>query len=192
MTEAASRGRVRPLRADARRKHTAILDAAAQAFADSGVDVPLEEIARRAEVGIATVFRHFPTRTNLITEVYLHDVDLACAGVEELLARLPADEAMRAWLARFVAHVASKRGMAHAVQSIIFDDDSSTFKESNDRIYAAISRLLDAATAAGLVRPGIDRDDIMKLLGGVALVTGRSDRHEQAERLVTIIMDGLR
>lgn len=182
----------RPLRADARRKREDILAAAAEAFAKYGVDVPLEEVARAAGVGIATLFRHFPARSALITEVYLRDVDLLCDGVDELLEQLPADEALRAWMQRFVSYVAGKAGMAIALRAIIMDTDTSIFQKSNDRVYAATRQFLAAAESAGLVRCGIDPDDLVKALGGVTLVTDRPDRQDQAKRLVSMLLDGLR
>src|SRR5450631_3703142 len=100
----------RPLRADARRNRDALLVAAAAQFADRGVESPLEDIARSAGVGIGTLYRHFPTRDALIADVYRREVDLLCGGVDELLATLPADEALSEWMRRFVGYVATKRG----------------------------------------------------------------------------------
>src|ERR1035437_7005847 len=97
-TDVTEVGQAKPLRADARRNRDALLVVAASHFAEQGVEAPLEEIARRAGVGIGTLYRHFPTRDALIADVYRREVDLLCAGVDELLATLPADEALAEWM----------------------------------------------------------------------------------------------
>src|SRR3984893_17726876 len=99
----------RPLRADAVRNRELLLTTAAAAFSAHGAEVPLEDIAHQAGVGIGTLYRHFPTRESLIEAVYRHEVDVLCKRADELLATLPTDQALEQWMHLFVRHVATKR-----------------------------------------------------------------------------------
>ena len=127
----------RPLRADAQRKRDAVLVAAVEVFAERGVDIALDEVARRAGVGIATLYRHFPTREALITGAYLREIEQLCDGVDDLLAELPPDRALVAWMRRFVGYVAGKPGMALALKIIVTTTDAIAVQASHDRVYAA-------------------------------------------------------
>jgi AcrR family transcriptional regulator len=102
----------RAQRCDAARNRDRLLEAASDAFAERGVDASLEDIAKRAGVGIGTLYRHFPTRDALVEGVYRHNVELLCAGADELRATEAPDEALAQWMQRFVAYVASKKGLA--------------------------------------------------------------------------------
>ena len=181
----------RPLRADARRNRDTLLVVAAARFAEQGVETPLEEIARRAGVGIGTLYRHFPTRDALIAEVYRREVDLLCGGVDELLATLPADEALAEWMRRFVGYVATKRGLAVALKSMV-DDNSELFAQSRVHINESMARLVHAAVEAGLVRDDADPEDVLRGMSGFCLFSEQAGWQEQAQRLVTLLVDGLR
>jgi AcrR family transcriptional regulator len=181
----------RPLRADARRNRDALLVAAAAQFAERGVEAPLEEIARQAGVGIGTLYRHFPTRDALIADVYRREVDLLCGGVDELLATLPADEALAEWMRRFVGYVATKRGLAVALKSMV-DDNSELFAQSRVHINESMARLVHAAVEAGLVRTDADPEDVLRGMSGFCLFSEQAGWQEQAQRLVTLLVDGLR
>jgi AcrR family transcriptional regulator len=181
----------RPLRADARRNRDALLVAAAAQFAERGVEAPLEEIARHAGVGIGTLYRHFPTRDALIADVYRREVDLLCGGVDELLATLPADEALAEWMRRFVGYVATKRGLAVALKSMV-NDNSELFAQSRANINESMARLVHAAVEADLVRSDADPEDVLRAMSGFCLFSEQSGWQEQAQRLVSLLVDGLR
>jgi AcrR family transcriptional regulator len=181
----------RPLRADARRNRDALLVAAAAQFAERGVEAPLEEIARQAGVGIGTLYRHFPTRDALIADVYRREVDLLCGGVDELLATLPADEALAQWMRRFVGYVATKRGLAVALKAMV-NDNSELFAQSRVHINESMARLVHAAVEAGLVRTDADPEDVLRGMSGFCLFSEQAGWQEQAQRLVTLLVDGLR
>jgi AcrR family transcriptional regulator len=181
----------RPLRADARRNRDALLVAAAAQFAERGVEAPLDEIARRAGVGIGTLYRHFPTRDALIADVYRREVNLLCGGVDELLATLPADEALAEWMRRFVGYVATKRGLAVALKSMV-NDNSELFAQSRANINESMARLVHAAVEADLVRSDADPEDVLRAMSGFCLFSEQAGWQEQAQRLVSLLVDGLR
>jgi AcrR family transcriptional regulator len=182
---------VRPLRADARRNRDALLVAAAALFAERGVDASLEEVARRAGVGIGTLYRHFPSREALIADVYRREVDLLCGGVDDLLATRPADEALAEWMRRFVGYVATKRGLAVALKSMV-NDNSDLFAQSRASINESMARLVNAAVEAGLVRKDADPEDVLRGMSGFCLFSDQAGWQEQAQRLVALLVDGLR
>src|SRR3954470_799355 len=108
----------RAQRADACRNRDRLLEVASEVFSECGTDASLEKIAKTACVGIGTLYRHYPTRDALIEAVYRHNVDLLCCGAEELAETLPPDEALAEWMQRFVAYVASKKGLAHYLKAV--------------------------------------------------------------------------
>jgi AcrR family transcriptional regulator len=189
--EAAMTIETRPLRVDARRNYDRLLAEAAEAFAARGVDVPLEEIARRADVGIGTLYRHFPTRDALIEAVYRREVEVLCDAADELLADYPAGESLELWLQRFVEYVAAKRGMAAALKSVV-GADSELFAESHRRISDAINRLVAAGVDAGVIRGDVEPFDLLRAVSGICLATDREDWRDHAKRLVSLLMDGMR
>ena len=174
----------RPSRADARRNYDALIGAARQSFAEMGTDAPLEEIARRADVGIATLYRNFPTREVLIESVYLEEVEAVCAAAADFAGLEPWD-ALVAWLGRFVAYVGTKRVLIEALNR-----NSSTLKVCRDGLYVAGGPLLERAQQAGLVRADTDIDDIMRMVSGITAAGFVSP--EQRDRVLSIALDGLR
>jgi len=190
-TDVTEVSQVKPLRADARRNRDALLVVAAAQFAEQGAEAPLDEIARRAGVGIGTLYRHFPTREALIADVYRREVDLLCSGVDDLLATLPADEALAEWMRRFVGYVATKRGLAVALKSMV-NDNSELFAQSRTHINESMARLVQAAVEAGLVRGDADPEDVLRGMSGFCLFSEQAGWQEQAQRLVTLLVDGLR
>ena len=180
------------MRADAVRKREAILVAAVEVFADHGVEIALDEVARRAGVGIATLYRHFPTREALITGAYVREVDKLCDGVDELLAKMPADEALIAWMTRFIGYIAGKPGMGMALKSIVQSTDAEALQASHHRIFAAIRQMVQAGVDAGLIRADVSSDDVAGALSGIGLTTGQPGSKERAARLVVLFVDGLR
>ncbi len=182
----------RPLRADARRKRDAILAAAVDVFADRGVDIALDEVARRAGVGIATLYRHFPTREALIAGAYLREIDDLCDGVDDLLQTESPDRAMLLWMQRFVGYVAGKPGMAQALKSIVQATDAAGLQVSHDKVDAAIDRLVRAGTTAGVFRPGAEAVPLANALSGICLANSEPGSEQRADLLVELMVDGLR
>jgi AcrR family transcriptional regulator len=180
----------RPLRADAQRNTDALLEAALAVFATSGVDAPVREIAEKAGVGIGTVYRHFPQRSDLVAAVFRHEID-ACADAALILAaeREPG-EAIARWMQRYAAFIATKRGLATALHSgdPAFDTLPAYFQQ---RLEPALRALLEAAAAAGEVRTDISAEE---LLGAVASLCMHAYKRgpEHARRMVALLVDGLR
>jgi AcrR family transcriptional regulator len=179
-----------PKRADARRNHDQILIAAGDLFAERGVDAPLEEIARRAGVGIGTLYRHFPNRDTLTEAVYRREIEALCDGVGPLLEQNPPDIALREWMARFAAHVARKRGIAVALKSAL-GPDNELFTYSHRRVREAIGALVDAAVASGTVRPDVDPEDLLRAMSGICMAS-ELPGGDRTGRLIDLIVDGLR
>jgi AcrR family transcriptional regulator len=182
----------RPLRADARRNRERLLAAAVRAFATpGGAEVTLDSIAKAAGVGIGTLYRHFPTREALVEAAYRSELARLCEAVPDLLATLPPDEAVRAWMDRFVDYMTTKRGMADALHAVIASG-GNPFAQSRERMVSAITTLLDAAASAGAVRADVDPADVLTSLSGVSLAAGAPEQREQAGRILDLLMDGLR
>ena len=178
---------VRPMRADARRNMDALLDAALAVFATSGVDAPVREIAARANVGMGTLYRHFPQRSDLIVAVFRHQVD-ACADAAALLAADHAPrEALTWWMHRYTDFIATKRGLATALHSgdPAFASLPGYFSE---RLRPALQTLLDAAAATGEIRADIEPDDLLTAVSNLC----HDDRSDYAHRMVALLVDGLR
>ena len=174
----------RPHRADARRNFDALLEAAAEAFAELGADAPLEEIARRAGVGVATLYRNFPARADLMEWVYVSSVDDLVRYGEQLPGEDPW-AALAAWLRRFVAHLGTK----HVLLTVL-TRESSAYQPCRDALYGVAGPLLERAQQAHAVRTDMDIDDILRLIFGVTGGTYRDDA--QRERAVQIVLDGMR
>ena len=181
----------RPLRADAQRNRDRLLEAAVRAFSQGGPDVTLDSIAKEAGVGIGTLYRHFPTREALIDAAYRNELARLCDATDELLERLPPDEATRTWMDRFVDYMTTKRGMSDALRAVIASG-GNPFSESRDRLTTAITTLLRAGVEAGTVRADVQPEDVLLGLSGVSLAAGESSQREQAGRLLDLLMDGLR
>jgi len=178
----------RPKRADARRNYEKLLAAAREAFAEQGTAATLEDIAARAGVGIGTLYRHFPTRPDLLEAVYLDEVQAICASAEKY-ADLPPWEALSGWLREFVAFAATKRALAEEMFTYI-DRDAELFKSCAQGIYGAGEPLLKRAQEAGEVRTDTDVSDVTKMIAGIAAI--RTTDPEQIDRIVAVALDGLR
>ncbi|MDP4505552.1 TetR/AcrR family transcriptional regulator [Nonomuraea turcica] len=171
----------RPRRADAQRNHDLLLAAAAQVFAERGTDAPLDEVARRAGVGNATMYRHFPTRSDLLVAVYADEVARLCARGQTLLgAESPAD-ALHEWLRLFMAHITAKRDLALAATD---GQGTDLVAEWHQSMLTTASALLDAAKQTHAVRADLDVRDLLALIKGIALTAADA---AQAERLLTLI-----
>jgi len=175
------------MRADARRNREKLLAAATEVFAEAGTDASLEEVAKRAGVGIGTLYRHFPTRAALVEAAYRNEVERLCGAAVKLLGALSADLALAEWMDRFVAYSTAKRGMKDALQSVVASG-SDLFADTRRQIVQAIATLLEAGAADGTIRADVDAEDVLRAMGAVWLVTDE----EQARRLLRLLMDGLR
>ena len=180
----------RALRADAARNRAVLLAAASAAFSERGPEVPLEDIARQAVVGIGTLYRHFPTREALVEAVFRHEVGVLVQSADELLASLPPDQALKQWMQLFVRHVATKRGMLAVLKPILVDNPRFS-GETKGLVTAAASKILAAGVAAGSVRPDVDGADLLRAVTGICMSTDESSQ-EVASRLVGLLFDGLR
>jgi AcrR family transcriptional regulator len=180
----------RPLRADARRNHQRLLDAARTAFAEHGADASLDDIARRAGVGAGTLYRHFPTRQALLEAVYRDEVEAVCAKAYELLDAVAPDEALVAWLRAMVDFSATKRGLAPALAATLGEHRPELFAATKQAMVAAGTALLEAAADAGAVRPGIDVKDLLRLVHAIGAATEAAP--EDADRLLSLAVNGLR
>jgi AcrR family transcriptional regulator len=178
----------RPKRADARRNYDKLIAAARDAFAELGTSASLEEIARRAGVGIGTLYRHFPSRQDLLEAVYVEEVEDACRSADEL-SDLPPWEALAAWLHNLVAFVGRKHALAEELWNYL-DRDAEMFRGCRSALFAAGEPLLERAQKAGAVRPDTDLDDILQIVGGIG--KNPSTPPDRVERVLDIALDGLR
>jgi AcrR family transcriptional regulator len=178
----------RPKRADARRNYDKLIAAGREAFTESDRAASLEDIARRAGVGIGTLYRHFPTRTDLIEAVYVEEVETLCRSADDLSDAPPWD-ALVVWLHRFIGYVATKHALAEELFAVA-DRDSEVFKSCRGAFYAAGEPLLQRAQQAGAVRPDVSIDDVVKMVGGIAKIQGTDP--ETVDRILSVALDGLR
>ena len=178
----------RPKRADARRNYDKLVAAAREVFTEQASDATLEEISRRAGVGIGTLYRHFPAREDLVEAAYLDGVEQICAAVSRHDGKDPWD-ALRSWLLEMVGFAATKRVLADEMFAYL-DRDAPVFKSCSGAIYDAAEPLLKRAQEAGEVRDDVDICDVTKMVSGIAGI--RTAEPGQVERLVAIALDGLR
>jgi AcrR family transcriptional regulator len=179
----------RRVRADAQRSIDALLEAALAVFATSGVDAPVREIAEKAGVGIGTLYRHFPQRADLIAAVFRREIDACADAAASFAAEYGPFEALAKWMQRFVAFIATKRGLAVALHS-----GDPTFNSLpvyfGQRLQPAFRTLLESAAAAGEIRADVDADDLLNAIA--SLCRAADDRPGQAQQLVALLADGLR
>jgi AcrR family transcriptional regulator len=180
-------------RADGLRNRERLIDVAKAAFAEAGPDVSLEEIARRAEVGIGTLYRHFPTRLDIVEAVYRREVQYLADAAERLLDTRPPVEALHEWLRLFVdyMYMTTKKVIAPALGSIA-GGVSELYASSGVVLRAAVGRLVAASIAAGQIRSDVEAADVMQALIGFALGASGPDWEARTLRLIDILMDGLR
>ncbi len=180
----------RRVRADAQRNIDALLRSAVAVFATSGVDAPVREIAEQAGVGIGTLYRHFPQRSDLIAAVFRNEID-ACADAAPILAaEHEPGEALARWMQRYAAFIAIKRGLATALHSgnPAFDTLRGYFEQ---RLQPALRTLLDAAVAAGEVRADVNADDLLRAVASLCM-QAYDEGPAYAQRMVALLVDGLR
>jgi AcrR family transcriptional regulator len=177
-------------RADAQRNEQTLLDAAAAVFVTSGVEAPVREIAAKAGVGMGTIYRHFPTRADLIIAVYRHQVEACAQAGPGLLASSSTPYAALArWIDLFVDFLVTKHGLAGALRS-----DNASFETLHayflDRLVPVCAQLLDAAAAASEIQPGLDALELMRAVGNLCIGVGGDSRYD-ARRMVGLLIAGL-
>jgi AcrR family transcriptional regulator len=178
----------RPMRADAKRNYDKILTAAHEAFAEHGASTSLEAIARRAEVGIGTLYRHFPTRQALLEAVYIGEVQQLCADTQELL-ELPPWDSFVALTHRLVGYLATKKALANELLDYV-DKQAGFFRSCRDDLFLAGEPVLKRAQDAKVVRADTDFTEIVQLVGGIAKIEPVDVG--QREHILQIALDGLR
>ncbi|MFE5873372.1 TetR/AcrR family transcriptional regulator [Streptomyces roseifaciens] len=181
----------RPMRADARRNYERLLTEARTAFTEHGTEASLEDIARRAGVGIGTLYRHFPNRTALMSAVFQGEVDGLLARSRELLASPEPCRALVDWLRACVAHASTYRGLSRALLAAQADE-ASAMSRCSLPLREAGSVLLARAQTAGAVRAGIDIADVMQLTNAISLAAEQSpDDPQLPDRLLSLTLQGL-
>ena len=177
------------LRADARQNHARLVAAATQAFAEKGAEAPLEDVARRAGVGIGTLYRHFPTRLDLQAAVFRSQVDTICGEGRALLdAESSPGVAFIGWIRNLAAYFAAKRGVSKVVMDGL-GKDSELLRACSTTMRETTQRLLTRAQEAGIIRPDITAIDILRLMHGISVSTETAP--ELGDRLLSIMLDGL-
>jgi len=178
-------------RADSARNRQLLIDAAKEGFSEIGLSVSLEEIARRAGVGIGTLYRHFPTREAIVEAVYRREVEQLAQAVPQLLETWPAVDALHKWMHLFVDYIATKRLIAPSLGAAA-GRTSPLHATSAELITRAITTLVKRAVAGGDVRKDIDPSDLLRAMVGVSYGNPDAGWQASARRLVDILMDGLR
>jgi AcrR family transcriptional regulator len=177
------------MRSDARRSHAKLVEAATAAFAEKGADASLEDIARRAGVGIGTLYRHFPTRLDLQAAVYLSQVESVCARADDLIVAVPPEQALTGWLHALAGYMVTKRGLSRTLIEAL-GKDSELISGCWTAMHEAAARLLAHAQQAGVLRTDITAEDVLRLLHGIVVATEQTP--EQTDRLLSLMLDGLR
>jgi AcrR family transcriptional regulator len=178
-------------RTDAQRNRERILEVAKEAFTRSGANTSLDDIAKQAGVGAGTLYRHFPTRDELLKAVYRTEVEKLAAAQRKFAETLPPIEALRAWLLLFVDYIATKQIIAPALNTLV-GGPSKVFEASYAQVWEAIRALVKRAIKSGDIRKDLDPIDLLRALIGVANVATNPDRQRSARRLVDILVIGSR
>jgi AcrR family transcriptional regulator len=178
----------RPKRADARRNYEKVLAAAREAFAEGGESTALEEIARRAGVGIGTLYRHFPNRQALLEALYVDEVEEVCHSAAELDGTDPW-EALTGWFERFIGYIATKQALLAELFNYL-DQDAPLFQVCRTSLFEAGEPLLKRAQEAGVVRPDVNIADVIQMVVGIAKIPTSDPR--QTEHVLRVALDGLR
>jgi AcrR family transcriptional regulator len=184
-------GSGRKPRADALRNRERLLEAAKQAFAEVGAEVSMDEIVRRAGVGIGTLYRHFPTRDAVVEAVYRREIGQFAEAAQTLLQSHKPRDALRAWLVLFVDYLATKRVIAPMLGAAP-GGTTALYESSGMLIRSAITLLLDRAIASGEIRKDIEPNDMMQAMSGLAAGSTTPGWEARTLRLIDVLMNGLR
>ena len=174
------------VRADKQRNRDTLLATARAAFAAGEGRVAMEDVARRAGVGVGTLYRHFPTREALVEAVYAAEIDDVTGSITALLDQHPPADALRHWLVRYAAFVTTKRGMMDTLRAGVA---SGRVPAVRDRVAAVIDEVFARGSATGAFRGDVEPDDVTTMLHGVFLATSVSDRPERIDRLLDLVVD---
>jgi AcrR family transcriptional regulator len=178
----------RPKRADALRNYEKLVAAGREAFTESDWSASLEDIARRAGVGIGTLYRHFPTRTDLVQAIYVDEVEALSRSAEQL-ADLEPWEALTSWLGRFVGYVATKQALADELFAVA-EERQAVFAGCRSMLHAAGQPLLRRAQDARIVRSDVTIEEVVRLVAGIAKIP--ADDPADIQRILAVALDGLR
>lgn len=178
-------------RADAQRNRERILEVAKQAFTRFGPNASLDDIAKEAGVGPGTLYRHFPTRDELLEAVYRTEVEKLAAAEQKFTGAMPPMEALRAWMLLFIDYIATKKIIAPALNAAV-GGQSKVVEASYPPIHGAMRALLNRATESGEIRKDVDAIDLLRALVGVAYLESTPDWQPSARRLVDILIAGSR
>jgi AcrR family transcriptional regulator len=178
-------------RTDAQRNRERILEVAKEAFTRSGANASLDDIARQAGVGAGTLYRHFPTRDELLEAVYRTEVEKLAAAERKFAETLSPIEALRAWMLMFVDYIGTKKIIAPALNTLV-GGPSKVFEASHNQVWEAIHSLVKRAIKSGDIRKDLDPLDLLRALIGVANVATSPDWQQSARRLVDILITGSR
>jgi AcrR family transcriptional regulator len=176
---------------DAQRNRDRLLEVAKEAFSRLGADASLEEVAKQAGVGAGTLYRHFPTRDELLKAVYRSEVEKLASAEQKFAETMPPMEALRAWMLLFVDYIATKKIIAPALNNLV-GGTSKVFEASYTQVWDAIRALVKRAIKSGDIRKDLDPIDLLRALIGVSNVATSPDWQQSARRLVDILITGSR
>jgi AcrR family transcriptional regulator len=187
------------MRVDAARKREQVVTAAGDELADlavaarngATVRLSLDKVAARAQVGVATLYRHFPTREALLEAVYRQELTRLCEAAPGLAAEAPADAALLAWMHRYLDFVDSKRAMGVDLRAMVASG-AVTQSDTRARLTAAVEPFLAAGAAAGTLRADVPPGDVVAAMAGAVIAAAPEQQREQTERLLALLIDGLR
>jgi AcrR family transcriptional regulator len=191
MKKSATQNPNRKPRSDAQRNRERILEVAKQVFTRHGADASMDEIAKRAKIGPGTLYRHFPTRDELLATVYITEVEKLAAAQKQLSAELPPIEALRAWLLVFIDYIAAKKIIAPALNAMA-GGPSRVFQQTAQVMEEAANALAGRAVASGDLRPDVDPIDLMRAIYGLSTAGSADDWPAKARKFVDILLQGSR
>ena len=191
MKKSAAPKTVRKPRSDAQRNRGRILEVARQVFTRHGADASMDEIAKRAKIGPGTLYRHFPTRDELLATVYITEVEKLAAAQKKFSAELPPIEALRAWLLVFIDYIAAKKIIAPALNAMA-GGPSRVFQQSGQVMEEAANSLAGRAVASGDLRPDVDPMDLLRAIYGLSTAGSAQDWPAKARTFVDILLQGSR
>jgi AcrR family transcriptional regulator len=191
MKTSAAKKTGRKPRADAQRNRERILEVAKQVFTRRGAEASMDEIAKRSKIGPGTLYRHFPTRDDLLAAVYISEVEKLAEAQRKFSAELPPVEAMRAWMLVFIEYIAAKKIIAPALNAMA-GGPSRVFQQTNLVMEEAANALASRAVASGDLRPDVDPMDMLRAIYGVSSAGSTEDWPAKARRFVDILIQGSR
>jgi AcrR family transcriptional regulator len=191
MKTSAAKKTTRKPRADAQRNRVRILEVAKQVFTRRGAEASMDEIAKRSKIGPGTLYRHFPTRDDLLAAVYISEVEKLAESQRKFSAELPPIEALRAWMSVFIDYIAAKKIIALALNAMSCGP-SQVYQQSTRIMEEAANALASRAVASGDLRPDVDPMDLLRAIYGVSIAGTADDSSEKARRFIDVLIQGSR